>query len=181
MKKCDNEIWLPIIDYPNYRVSNFGRIKSLNYLGHGGEQILKQGISAQGYMKINLYDGGRRKSMLVHRLVAQAFIDNPESKPQVNHKNGIKTDNNSINLEWATAKENTDHAYRNGLNENVREASRKNVGEKHISCKLMDRECDQIRLKYAIGNITQRELAEEYNCGQAQISRIINNKQRIKK
>ena len=68
-----------------------------------------------GYYKVILTNNGVRKEFTIHRLVAKAFIPNPENKPTVNHKNGIKTDNNVNNLEWATIKENQIHKWENGL------------------------------------------------------------------
>ena len=118
MKKT-TEIWKEIKGYPLYEVSNFGRVKSLpKYLGsrfRDEEKILKQNTTKFGYLKTTIYFEGKAKTFLVHRLVAQAFIDNPENKPQVNHKNGIKKDNRASELEWATYSENHLHAFRTGL------------------------------------------------------------------
>lgn len=77
-------------------------------------KILKQ-VNRKGYLYVNLCNGNSIKCKSVARLVAQTFIPNPENKPTVNHKNGIKTDNRLENLEWATNSENTQHAFDNGL------------------------------------------------------------------
>lgn len=100
-----------------YEVSNDGLVRSWWYgkkhLTIGRE--LKQKIDRYGYPVVCLHQGARKEFPTVHRLVALAFIENPEKKPQVNHKNGIKTDNRVENLEWSTASENIQHAFDTGL------------------------------------------------------------------
>ena len=93
-----------------YSVSSEGRIRN-NETG----MILTPIKMPKGYTKVNLHYGGERKGYQVHRLVAMAFIPNPENKPQVNHKNGVKDDNRVTNLEWVTGEENLRHAYETGL------------------------------------------------------------------
>lgn len=120
------EIWKDIKDYEGlYQVSNFGRVRSLNhYIKQKNNskklykgQILKphSNHSGNGYYIIGLFKNNKRKSFLVHRLVAEAFIDNPENKPEVNHKDGITINNSVDNLEWATRREQMIHAYKHGL------------------------------------------------------------------
>lgn len=93
----------------NYSVSENGIVRNDNT-----NKILSQRIQ-QGYCHVGLTINGKAKSCRVHRLVAQAFIPNPENKPYVNHIDGIRSNNNVENLEWCTPKENTQHAVKTGL------------------------------------------------------------------
>lgn len=97
---------------PDYAVSSLGNIKSFK---RGRERLLKPMIVAGGYCQIQLRINGKSKKFLVHRIIAQAFIPNPENKPHVNHINGDKHDNRVENLEWCTQSENLRHAVNIGL------------------------------------------------------------------
>ena len=100
-KEYINEIWKPIKGYEGlYEVSNFGRIKSLNYNHTCKGKILKQNQIKNGYKSVMLYKDGNGKNYLVHRLVAQAFIPNPNDYKEVNHKDENPQNNIVINLEW---------------------------------------------------------------------------------
>lgn len=105
------EIWKDIDGYDGlYQVSNLGHVKSFR---RGRERILKASPNSNGYPKVSL---GKCNNTFVHRLVATAFVPNPDDKPEVNHINGDKSDNRAVNLEWCTPSENTQHAFTTGLN-----------------------------------------------------------------
>ena len=108
-----------------YQVSNWGRILSLNYRNTGKSKLRKPVDNGDGYFQVQLCKNGEYKNCLVHRLIAETFLENPENKPQVNHKDEDKTNNfvflnedgsvdkEKSNLEWSTPKENSNHGTRN--------------------------------------------------------------------
>lgn len=118
------ELWKPVSGYEGiYEVSSLGRVRSLDrivvdYRGIKKKvrgKILSPGLTNKGYCIVSLNAVDKRHTLTVHRLVANAFIPNLDNKPQVNHINGIKTDNRICNLEWLTNEENMKHAINNGL------------------------------------------------------------------
>lgn len=135
------EIWKDIEGFEGYyQVSNCGDIKSLDryticnrsgtqFARHVPERILRQTSDCDGYFRINLIKDNHERGFAVHRLVAQAFIPNPENKPTVNHIDGNKQNNCVDNLEWATYQEQNDHAVRLGLrsSETMRPAYEKSM------------------------------------------------------
>lgn len=118
----EKEEWKDIENYEGlYEISSLGRVKrtfkkSFNFL--------KPQYNRYGYQIYSLTKQGKTKKHTTHRLIAKAFIPNPLNKPEVNHIDGNKKNNNIKNLEWATSSENRIHAYKNGLN-------KKYYGKKH--------------------------------------------------
>lgn len=111
------EIWKTIEGYEGkYLISNYGNVKSLiDNNKKAREKILKPRIGNTGYLYINLWKKSKSKSKKIHRLVAEAFISNPNNLPQVNHIDGNKINNNVKNLEWCDASYNIKHAIDNNL------------------------------------------------------------------
>jgi hypothetical protein len=163
------EIWKNVPGYENmYQVSNLGKVKSLarykkaksNSKSLTKEKLLRFTRGIDGYISYELNKNSIRKNFKAHRLVAMAFIPNPENKPQVNHINGVKDDNRVENLEWNTASENVRHSYKTGL------AS--NKGERHPLSKLNNSQV----LKIRNDNRKLIEIASEYNLSMTTISEI---------
>jgi hypothetical protein len=173
------EVWKDIVEYEGlYMVSNLGRVKSLPRSGTIlQEKILSQRVGRK-YLCVMLCKNNIKKCTSVHRLIAQAFIPNPDNKPQVNHKNGIKTDNIVCNLEWVTAKENSQHAYNfiDGNKDKCLNALEKAIGWNR---KLSKKDIKAIFQKRMEG-LSCIELAKEYSCDRSSINRIITeNKKRL--
>lgn len=101
------ETFVKIEGFEKYEVSNLGRVRNIK-----SGRILKPKFHRDGYLRHYLYGYDKRKSLLLHRIIATAFIDNPEEKPQVNHIDENKTNNDLSNLEWCTVRENMTHGTR---------------------------------------------------------------------
>lgn len=107
----EQEIWKDIPNYEGkYQISNLGNIRHF-----GKTKLIKQQINKDDYSIVSLRNGKTKKTYRVHRLVAKAFIPNPENKPQINHIDGNKRNNCVINLEWVNASENIRHAHKIGI------------------------------------------------------------------
>lgn len=105
--------WREIDGFPNYMVSNTGEIKSLNYNKTGKEKVLIPHKLSNGYLGINLYDNKRSCYLLIHRVVAQAFLPNPNGHKIINHKDENRSNNLVSNLEWCSCKYNLNYGNRN--------------------------------------------------------------------
>jgi hypothetical protein len=180
----ENEIWRDIIGLKGlYQVSNIGRVKSIGRnvnLSSGKVRKLKDrilhGTNSLGYRSVVLKVGTRSQTFKVHRLVAEAFIPNPEKKLCINHINGVKDDNRIENLEWCTPSENIKHAYEKlgktrtmtgKLGANHPNAKRimvlnKNTGEK-VGEYLSGRDCArEMGLNYTVMNNALRGKRKSY-------------------
>jgi hypothetical protein len=135
------EIWKKIVGYEqSYEISNKGNIRSVTRLVERSSPTgvktfytynskpLYAALTKKGYLRVGLYKNSIKNNHQIHRLVAINFIDNPENKEQVNHINGIKTDNSMENLEWVSNYENFRHSVKMGLQVN----SHKNGGKRKI-------------------------------------------------
>jgi hypothetical protein len=103
-------MWKIITDFPNYEVSTKGEVRNRNR-----GVILKTSLDICGYEVLQLYKEGKRWYKRVHRLVAEAYLSNPENLPEVNHKDANKTNNETVNLEWVTQAQNLEHAFNEKL------------------------------------------------------------------
>lgn len=130
------EVYKPIEGYGNaYKIGDQGHVISVKrtFIRKNGrpmsikEQFMKQRQDMKGYWRVCLSDNGKTKFVAVHRLVATAFIPNPDNKPQINHIDGNKGNNCVWNLEWCTNGENQKHAYRTGLKHSVDSSGRPKV------------------------------------------------------
>ena len=129
------------------------------------ERILNVHVDQVGYKRLYLYKKDFKIRQTVHRIVASTFLQNTYSKPEVNHKNGIKTDNRVENLEWCTAKENIRHSFKIGLSKAL-------IGQNKGTSKLKDDEVINIKKLLKIGGYTQKEIAKMYNVSRCAIKEI---------
>lgn len=169
------EIWVPVVGWRGYSVSNMGRVRSekreVTRSDRRKQPIPEKmliGDSSSGYIRIRLRTPSGSKRMSVHRLVAIHFIPNPENKRVVNHINGIRTDNRVTNLEWATNAENISHAYKTGLNVHLR-------GEDWHNSKLTEAKVKRIRRLYRTGEYTQEALAGDFGVSRRCIGKVVSN------
>lgn len=175
----NNEIWKPIKGYEGlYSISNFGNVRSedkpftYNLCGRTGTRInkgrkLKPFINTKAnYYRVCFCVNEKREYLLVHRLVALAFVLNPDSKPCVNHKDGNKHNNAADNLEWVTYSENTQHAIDTGL--------MKMRGEDNPNAIFTEQQVREMRqLK---NTMPVKDIAISYGCGPEAVRQVINNR-----
>jgi len=160
------EIWKDIIGYEGiYQASNLGNLRSLNYKRSGKIQVLKPALDNKGYLRTALMKDGKLKTVKVHRIIAQTFLLIINDKNQVNHINGVKTDNSLTNLEWCNNTENQNHAIKIGL---VKQKS----GDLHHKTKHSDELILKIYNEYKNGT-SKRSLSKKYNVDRSVFKRKI--------
>lgn len=155
--------WRMIQDFDNYLISDTGLVKN-----HTTGKILKQVSRKDGYLHVNLCNSHSVKAKSVHRLVAMAFVEGNAPSMQVNHKDGDKRNNHVDNLEWVTQKQNTVHAYNNGLIKIPK-------GIDRPCAKLTEESVRTIRLALS-EQPNQKELATKFCVSPATISMIKSKK-----
>lgn len=167
-----SELWKPVRGYESfYEVSSYGRVRSLDRTCRHSDgkvtqrkgRLLKQCLRA-GYPFVHLRGETKSCQVHTHRLVAGAFCEKPEGCEVVNHLDGEKTNNQSINLEWTTNGGNSRHAYSTGLNVSA-------SGELHHSSKLTNSQVDEIRTRIIEGH-SYRDIANDYGIAVMTISCI---------
>lgn len=170
------ENWKVIPDFKNYEASTFGNVRSLSRIEYRNNnslvstphkikgKTLKQKITSNGYLAISLCKNGIIKHISVHRVICLTFHTNPKNKLEVNHINGVKTDNRPENLEWCTRSENSRHAIRTGLQKPI-------LGEKNYNSVVSDADVIEIRKKYKKG-VPVSEITNEYNISKSRLYEI---------
>lgn len=170
------EIWKPVVGLEDaYEVSSQGNVKSISreYVINGGVYkkkpvLLKGSVSRNGYHRHTLSFLDKRVYKNTHRIVAEAFILNPENKPQINHKDGNKLNNSVSNLEWCDAKDNLNHAYRTGL-------AKGKAGIQNSMAVLSEQQVLEIVTLYRSG-MKQVDIAKKFGQKFQNISCIVNGK-----
>lgn len=170
----NNEQWKPVINFEeNYSVSSLGKVRRETLTRGFGSmaaigRVMQQKKCTNGYRTVSLYPrSGKQKQLLVHRLVALAFVPNPENKPQVNHKNGIKHDNRIENLEWMTCSDNLKHAYESGL-------ARGKSGESNPMAKLNRDTAEAVRALHGLG-WNKSKIARALRIDTSRVLKIVRN------
>ena len=155
-----------------YSISDRGRLRrDVTSSNSKAGFVLKPFPRKSGYCCYTVWHLGKMRTPLVHRMVAQAFIPNPDGKPHINHRDGNKSNNSLENLEWCTAKENVKHAMEVlGWNPKMGDHPK---GEKHYKARLTQDQVDSIRARYLAGTATQYAMAKEYGVSRKTVHSLI--------
>lgn len=164
--------WRTVNGYEGkYEVSSSGDVRSVERTrrGHRGAptvvrpRVMKANRAAHGYLSLQLCKDGLASTVHVHRIVAEAFVPNPLRFSEVNHKDGVKSNNSASNLEWSSRHGNMRHASKSGLLA---------VGSRHGNSKLCEEDIPSIRRRFASGE-SQRQIAHDYGVGSEAIRFVI--------
>ncbi len=146
--------------------SSDGEIYTPSWKGGKSGRIMKPALDSNGYMRTMLVDNeGKNRTIKVHRIIAQTFIENPHQLKEVNHINGQKSDNRVSNLEWVSHQQNIRHSFDNGL--------QNNKGENNPTSKLSEKDVLEIRAKFKPRVYGRKKLAEEYKVKISTIKDVI--------
>lgn len=159
-----SKIWAFAPGFSAYQVSSTGEVKN-------DKGLLKPVVNKDGYRQCLLRIAGQRKNVLLHRLIASAFIENPQNLPVINHLDGNKLNNSVDNLEWCTVKHNHGHAVGLGLI--------KNTGEDNHRHSLKDHQVAEIKAMLAQG-LGSRTIANKFGVTRSAIQHIKRGRTRIK-
>ncbi len=178
------EEWKDIEGYEGlYQISNYGRVKSLNYKRTGKERILKPTKDSNGYFTVNLRINGTTKSFKTHRLVAKAFIPNPENKSEVDHINTIRDDNRVENLRWVTREENCNNEITRKHNSDSKKIKNNGVPGRKGKDNPYSKSIVQLTLEYEFVKIWEstREAEREGDFDHSHIMKCCKGKQKFHK
>jgi len=170
------EIWKDVVGYEGlYQVSNLGNVRSLSRLVDYGHckafregRVLAKAIDKDGYELVGLNKSSKSKLCKVHRLVAESFVRNTNQLSIVNHKDGVKNNNNINNLEWVNNSENIQHAYDSGL-------AKAHKGEKCGASKLTEEQVQTMR-RLANQGVMHKDIAAQFSISKRGIHNIISRK-----
>lgn len=171
------EIWKPVVGFEgSYEVSDWGNVRSVeryvpclmgNRMRLSPAKIKSQHLNKFGYKRLQLRKNNKYYNKVVHRLVAEAFIPNPNNLREVNHMHGNKLDNRYEFLEWCSPKENQQHALLTGLRDHI-------IGENHYNSKLTENDVYEIRLMLNTKKYTHQFIGDAYNISRTVVTRINN-------
>jgi len=157
------KIWRDILGYKGvYQINDLAFVKSLKRPRGKRDKIISSCVAQTGYKTVVLFKNSVRKIYLLHRLIAMAFIPNPENKPCINHKDGNKLNNSLDNLEWCTRAENNQHAFRNGL-----------INKSGEKCNLSKLKSYQVlEIRKLLKKYKQKDIARKFHIDQSTVSYI---------
>jgi hypothetical protein len=181
-EELEFEEWRPVVGFEtSYVVSSLGRVERIVKRYKHQDRFMKQFMADRGYYHVCLYGADKVKNVAVHRVVLLSFQPPPTTDHQVNHIDGIKTNNRLNNLEWVTPTENIRHAvlmglYPQGVKHKWHGKPEHVRGENNVTSKLTKTGVIDIRRRYAQGGISTYALAAEYGVTRGCISNVIKRK-----